>query len=488
MLKILKYSADQGSFSASKNRVDLRIPENSGVYDLSKSYINFNITADAVGSDADAVYATSVGFNESNRNGGANEFIVPPTTAVLIKHCDFVSQSKGRVESIRHCDALRCALAMYEKPKEYLKKDMGNLQSARSEQAFNKFGANELFNVGSIPSRKRSQDIRVDLKDVFGFGVIDSYDTAKFGATKIHLECNFDKLETQESINATNPWNVDYRLGGTDHGVCDAGATNGTGDVQQQTSIVTTNIYSCPEDSPFHVSQLLTITFAATAGGAGQTANVLITSIEHQANGKMKLNFKTSFKALANGDTISAATVVQKALSTRSLTINSVELVAYRRDDLTEGPSEIQWTAYSSDFDTYVPTQNFNKQYYLPANTLNSLIVFPNPIYSQEPVTSYRINLNGEPTTNRDVAVKSGLHYDMLKKSFINMGSSVVDYNEKLVVNNFDLDSDNAYKDTRAIATPVKISSNMTQMGLELTASANLSGQQCIYSQVLRKI
>ena len=144
MLKILKYSADQGSFSASKNRVDLRIPENSGVYDLSKSYINFNITADAVGSDTDAVYATSVGFNESNRNGGANEFIVPPTTAVLIKHCDFVSQTKGRVESVRHCDALRCALAMYEKPKEYLKKDMGNLQSARSEQAFNKFGANEL--------------------------------------------------------------------------------------------------------------------------------------------------------------------------------------------------------------------------------------------------------------------------------------------------------------------------------------------------------
>ena len=290
-LQIVKFSSEQGTFSTTRNRVDINLPNDGSVYDLSKSYFNFNISVPTTSANADAVYTVGLNFQESARNGGANSFIVPPTNAVLINNADMISQSKGKVESVRNVACLRSALALYEKDKSYLNNDLGNFKAHQTENVFSKHGINEIYNVGSVPSRQKSMDVRVNLNEVYGAGVIDAWDTSAFGNTKFSLECNFDKLGVDDSINATSPWNKDYRTGGIDHGVCDASAVNGSGGAVDQTSIITANVYNSPEDSPYHVSQLLTITFTSTTGGAGQTADVLISSIEHQADGKMKLNF-----------------------------------------------------------------------------------------------------------------------------------------------------------------------------------------------------
>mgnify|MGYP006409196127 CR=1 FL=1 len=113
MLNILKYSSTQGSFDATRNLVDIELPNDSGVYDLSQSFFNFNISVDAVHTaDADVVYPSGVQFTESARNGGANAQVVPPTNAVMVKHAQLISQRKGKIESLRNVDCLRANLSL----------------------------------------------------------------------------------------------------------------------------------------------------------------------------------------------------------------------------------------------------------------------------------------------------------------------------------------------------------------------------------------
>jgi len=484
---VIKYTSEQGSFSATKNIVDINIPSNSGVYDLSKSYLNFNITPDAVGSDAEAVYAVGVGFNESNRNGGVNEFLKPPTNAVIVKHCDISCQSKGRIEAIRNVACLRSNLAVYEKDKSHFKHDLGDFKSAITEQNFSKHGVNELYNEGTVLSRKRDAELRVNLKDLFGFGVVEEYDTQKYGNTRLHLECNFDKLYVDLSINNTRPWNKTNEQGNTD--LLGEFANNATavGAVDNDT-VVTKLAYEDLSDSPFHTNQLLTFTFSDTAAGGGQTADCRITDITRNVDNKLVIVVTPKIKTIANGDTMTGISAVQKAPASTSLTINSIELVAYKRTDVSSGPNEIQFMAYDSQFDNFPESQTLNKQYFLPPNTLNAVVMFPNPIYSMEPVTSYRFSVNGEPSTNRDIEVKSGLHYDQLAKTFINMGSMVKNYSEKYENTNLEPSDNATQKDMRILALPIKASGNMTQLGLELNASGNMSGNVVIYSQVMKRV
>jgi len=488
-LNIVKYSAEQGSFSATKNNVDLHLPANSGVYDLSKSYININVTCNQTATgDADAVYTSALSFVEGGGAGNVHNFVAPPTNAVIVKHCDFISQSKGSIERIRHVDALRSNLAIYQKDKSYLKEDKNAFRSAQTEQVFTKGGANEIYNIGSVGSRVRPQDIRIDLKDLFGFGVVEKYDTAKFGNTKIHLQCNFDKLGNSQSITATHPWNVAVRTGGATYGAF-ADTTSvpaGGGDLF---TIISTAVYNNIEEIPFHTNQLLTVTATETNGGAGQAPydNMRISEIVHNADGNVELTFSTAIKAVIAGAQMTNIGVVQKAPTASSVTINKVELVAYRTEDAA-GPGDIQFMSYSTESDSVPASGSLNKQYYLPPNTLNAIVMTPNNIYSTDTVTKYRFTLNNKATTNRDIELKSGLHYDQLNKSFINMGMKLSNLDESFIRANQLQTADDSRVQAHIFCTPVPVSANMTQMGLELTSSGALSGNILIFSQRMSKV
>lgn len=490
-VNIIKYPAEEGNFSAVHNRANIVLPGNTGVYDLSKSYININVSANVTSNtDAQAVYAPMLVLNESGRNGGKNRNLVNRSPAVLVKHCSVISQAKGKIESIRHVDALREGLALYEKDRSSLKQDLGQLCSARTEQHFTKGGMNEIYSQlhtnNLSQSRNKSQDLRIDLKDLFGFGVVDAYDSGKYGSTKIHLECNFDKLATQLSIGAADPWGTEYRTGGATMGAFQNVAQNNTGSPVDVFTIKSTAVYSTPEDSPFFTGQLLTVT--STTGAAQGTEHCRIQSIESTADGEIQLTFASKVRTVANGNSLTGISVIQKAPDTQTVEINGVELVAYRREDMDSGPSEIQFLAYNSDFDSYAPTQALNRQYYLPPNTLNAFVMFPSPIYSMEAITDYRFSINNVPTTNRAIEVKSGLHYDNLMKTFINAGSQVRDFGETYDDFSGNSNVDGTKQGAIILATPVPVSGSMSQFGLEINASADLTGNHCIYSQHIKKV
>ena len=72
-INIVKYPSEEGNFSATQNRANIILPANTGVYDLSKSYININISPlVSSNTDAEAVYAPMLVIQESTRNGNKN--------------------------------------------------------------------------------------------------------------------------------------------------------------------------------------------------------------------------------------------------------------------------------------------------------------------------------------------------------------------------------------------------------------------------------
>ena len=83
-VNIVKYPAEEGKFSAIHNRVNINLPGNTGVYDLSKSFININVSPlVSSNTDAEAVYAPMLVLSESTRNGNKNQNLINKSPAVV---------------------------------------------------------------------------------------------------------------------------------------------------------------------------------------------------------------------------------------------------------------------------------------------------------------------------------------------------------------------------------------------------------------------
>ena len=483
MEQVIKYSANQGSFSSNKNIVDIEIPAGSGVYDLSKSYINVNVSVNATSNTlADAVYPVSLAFVEGQA-GNATDNAKPPTNAVLVKHISIENQAKGMVEQIRDNDVLRSALAIYEKDMSYASKDLGTFGATRTENPFNVGGVNELYSTGNVLSRNRNQDIRIDLKDCLGFGVVDAYDVNKHGKTRIHAEMNFNKITTVYADEA-------QLVAGAYRGVNRNAIDDIAGTGANITVITTTAVYNSEDDSPFYTNMPLTVT-SSVDGANAENTDAIVSSIRHLASGKMELTMDRNLRTgvVANGTTFNTATVAFKNADNFSTSINKVELVAYKNNSVSEGAVDIQFSSFHTQSDAYPQQTELNRQYFLPANCMNFIISSNKPIYPDATnLSSYRISLDNKPTTNRDVEVKSALHYDMLNKTFLNMGRQLRNNKEKLVKNNNTEDENAGNLDVRIIASPVPLQARQTQLGLELNGSGNLNGNHKIFSHVIKQI
>ena len=529
MENIVKIRSVQGAFdtTGNKNIVDFHINENSGVIDLSKSYVAMSVrmNADSVATvipnkigalgvnSNSGVYDVDIQFAESTLAGGNRNDLNNTTTGMLVKHAQMMSNRKGKVESVRNNDVLRVNRAIYTKDVEEQRKSIQGYQKAMNGcgDFINFSGLNELYKEGATQSRVKDHEIKIPLSEIVNIadakdenGNAIGYDTSSsaYGRTQLHLEMNFDKLSTRTNVLAN---------GSTEAGFWDKHAEASTDDygavsipniavANQNRTLITTAVYTDLQNSPFYNNQKLLVNATGGTGhDAGRTITgdvvAVINSIEHidtGANaGKLQLNLGNDLRVDNQvGDTYTGVTVkgCPAVAGETSLTINSMELVATLVPD-PDPAEEIEFTTFLNENDTFPATQRrVVKNYLIEANCRNVYIMFPDSIHSSAPLNEYRLSLDNKDVTNRRVLRGSPLHKDLVGRAFKNEGKLVKNLRERIVNSQGASATDHGTNPMFILAIPVPLLDRPQRLGVELEFSADSGGEIALYKEVIRVV
>ena len=466
MERIIKISSDNsfseqaipGQFVNSK-LLDLTIPGN-GTYDLSKSYINLNmsiINAKGVGNnvagatDNDTAQYNSVIQLAQDVTGKNKRYVA--SVATLVRNAQMESQNRGMVESIRRVDTLRTLLY-------YLENDVKEIQDG-----LDKFGSFQgrrgpgnktvdqnaivVVNTGidgiadlSHTSNSIDRDYRINFSDLFGVGNA-MWNGRVYGDTRINLELNINKLLLEQCGGQEDVTAVPANLGTGNYGSC--ADQNGVGQGTPLTVLSTTGTYKDPQlNFPFHVGQAIEVNGVDSVGAPGgiPASRVIIDSIQYQNNNNtnppspvaaevMIITTRTPFyttpgaqgNANLTGLTIKAVTA-NGLLS--QIRINRAELVLTEMVGV-DGPEEIDYRTYSTEEQNGNGAVNYFNQYAVEPNAQNLIVAHckANEIMPDRAWEEYRIAINNvDQTGNRSVFYRKNLHQDRVLRFMNNRGQT----------------------------------------------------------------
>ena len=390
----------------------------------------------------------------------------------LVRNASMFSATKGKLEDIRRSDVIRATMKAYTDDIEDVEaRSIGGLapQAKTNPWASGRFAA--LVGVGSTASEYKSHELRIMLKDIFNIAATEEYDSAKMGATTIHLELNLDRVELKQALSAVpDVWNRYYHNQ-------QVGTISGPSNIKYKTALTvtktngtaasTSNViemaapYQSLEDSPFYTNQMVKVT--TTYSGTGTTTPpayptqgsvkwAVIKAITWDKDTqRVTLDFGAQVLttgAITVGDFnvdrdvegIPATSLADK------LSYQSVELTAVRQPDLQSGPDKIQYTTLQAQSDQWANGTEHIRSYYLPPQTETAFIVMPSKqntgdfsdILGCARIGEYRFTVNGESVTNRPVPFMqvpvvavaadaktekgSSLHYNLIAEALMNSG------------------------------------------------------------------
>tara|TARA_R110000796_G_scaffold68851_3_gene157449 strand:- start:1738 stop:3501 length:1764 start_codon:yes stop_codon:yes gene_type:complete len=436
MENIIRIPSQQSSFNATNNLVDIIIPGNSGVYDLSEMYITIdtrlNVTTVAAAGDRGPQGAGYIEAEDAVQNvlmgishGPASIYDKTACPVeILVRNCSLMSQSKGKVEDIRRSDRLRATM------KSYLQ-DLDDVQSAAltgftsgaAKTTPFAFGVNaELFGEGTVLSKRETHEIRIYLRDLFEIAKTDAWDSAVYGNTHIHLELNLSDIflrqdlgDTVDAVQGGQAWTKIYHnpyvaaplaagepkviYSKSDPVVYDVGGGAGPNLPANsvQTTVTMSAVYQSLEDSPFWVGQILTLTALVSAtsqGGSGATTVPAIAAKKWAVVKGITYDPITKKITLDFGATISTVTAVTNGgaagyqqemvvtgwdadIDASTIEYDTIELTAIRRTDMDSGPKQIQYNQWMVQSDQWSSATTLNRSYFLPPRTSTAVIVLP---------------------------------------------------------------------------------------------------------------
>ena len=444
--KVIRITSQQGFSSQftnairpkTLNLVDFTIPSGM-VIDMSKSYISFNSNiSNNAGETVNASWWLDV--------NGAEQINVP--NSALIKNCSISCGSVGQLESIQRQDSLACGMWAISHTAEERKSDMNTLAAYNGSAGngiYTSFNldriSNNVTNDGStvvtglnganLTSANVERDLKVPLKDIFGVGAVEDFDTSKWGEVNIHCETNFNKLFSHQ-------WGGDEdTLTGFDGTTAQGAMQDIVFAVGDKLTSVTTKLghgeweYTCP----FYVGQHCifkgtndgTLLPAFAAGGFP----VVIKSIQFQTdntanpptgNNKVTITFEDNTYTATAAGTCSDITLQAKVDQTALVnTIHSAELVLYA-SDATDTANAYEYMTYSSQQDNGNKLVSFNRGYMVEGDAENIMIACMNDggIAPLRTIESYRYAIdNDEQTGNRDIVIGSSLQYERLNRCLV---------------------------------------------------------------------
>jgi len=546
MDKIIRISSVQGEHDilGNKNLVDYHINANSGVYNLRDSYISVNVsntfkndtaintTGHVKGNtDHERIVFLNYKENATQRFVGA-QFIVPPSTAVIVKNAQMVSSTKGVIESIRRVDMLRANQYSYVRNQEQLSSNVNGLlltteygqNTCESRQPYTECvnidqSATSTTDGQPVSSIYRDHEIRIPLQEVFNFcQYADMYDSAVYGQTHINLECQFDKLVAGQSNS--NLLTTRYRATTGESFLGDMqDLPNTTGNnLTLINKAMTQNSYGLDgiELSPFYigmkvkldnsagannvVAKITTITSIVIYDGVsdikfGAETVPSGTDLAIGANkGKLLLEFDGSYlDALANGANANGLKLTTHDLGgndTQTLTIQNVDLVMKMVRGEGQAPKQIEYNKFDLEEDSFAIVQDkiLNRYYDIPPNCDSIwLLLTRNQTYAfgddNEKIDKYRITIDNVELSNRDIQMHSQLHKNLVAECLERQGLPLRSLNEQFTQWNFNDGVSSVKHDSFIIGVPVPNKPMNQKLGIEIhpVAGDTLKGFISVY-------
>ncbi len=528
MANIIRYASKQGELDVgadgTKKLLDFSIPANSGTYDLSKCYVDLSIRGifvqatavhNTVSGDSTGVFAGSAEIQENQPAAAdANNRLnyttaVNASGAVLVKNCEVVSSLRGRIAASRNVRVIRGNLSAYNQSSEERRDETTRVGGSRQPRNPFEFGnLAELTGEGQEPSQQKNLGVKIHLKDLVNFGKVQNYDSAKMGRLDIHLEMEMSEenggriVYRQNFLAGGAPWNARQKLEATLplYNALDnvPAAVVPGGQTADPTSVQTTAKYTSVKDSPFWVGQKLSITCAAAAAGAATFTRVhKIRSIVHNDGGAVAGD---KGKLVLNLDTTNLnvqLTAGQQLQQMTAVSVDPVVTFACDSQDLVcsvsdaPGADSLDYSEYHLVEDNVAAgTQSLQRTYQIPPNTINCVVLFPSPIYSHDFISTYRVSINNESLTTRDVEYGSAEHIDLLKKSAMNRGMKLKDNNEQLQISAGRQGQDASYLAVKSIQFPVPLSSATQLLDLEvnLDAARTFTGRVNLFFEQVKSV
>lgn len=477
-------SQETGAYSATKNRMSFVIPETADVVDLSKSYINVNMSLNGDGTNISAVNVDFTDF-------AANTHSVDPS--MLVKNVSVDTAKKGLIESIRRADIYASMRKQYEEDdQDKIDKNHLGLNCPRGKNKFALSPFREL-NVDRA-SRELDHDVRIPLRDILGVGSVPQYDLSKFGRTKLSLEMNFDKISADFSLgNGDNSWTDNTN----ELGSMTSTTTNNTGGDKDEIVLITNKTYEIEDfkyECPFWVDQQLEVT-RTDKNGAG-TVTIRVAAVGYNSgNKKLFITTTPAYGTAADGSDINTISVKGVNPATNDLVINSAELVVEYNSD-KNAPSQVSIMTATTEEDNGSARTSLNKQYMVEPEAMSVMVCFPeaNSVYSNKPFTSYRVSVDNEPLTNRDVERDSPLDYDRKARYMQNKGKAVSCLRQKQLnkteePKKAEANSVRYDRDNNSILEALPITQDMKKLGLEVNSTgSHLINDIVIFKEMLKTL
>lgn len=431
--KVIRIASQQG-FSDSwttadpsnLNLLDFTIPSGM-IVDLSKSYIAFNteVTHAAGGNFATGLEPTNTMIKMNGLNAADDAIEVP--NVALIRNAHINCDAKGMIESIRRVDTLKSSLWNLEHDAEDRKDDMnaftapkgvrgiGNQSSYFLDPCTQSKDANDVDIVGA-ESRNIARDVKVPIKDIFGIGEADDWNTSKFGETRIHCETNWKDVRAE-------------KLGGNEETCLSFDGTNQWGKMSDQTlvaaaataEVITEITYDDWQlKVPFFLGQRCLI--SATTNNADPNpadVPVEISAISYNSgNRKVYITFSAAWFTEGQGAGVTLSDILLKADNTYvpGVTVNKAELVLFTKSPMPTADS-YNYVTYTTEQDNGNAIDSFSRGYVVEPSAQNLFVALcrSGKKLPTTQIVSYRYAVDNEDQTgNRSIAPASPLQYDRL--------------------------------------------------------------------------
>lgn len=418
MNKEVKYNSVQGGpFNTSQNRVNFQLP-NFGVYDMSKSYINLNVQMEVVestGAGGVGVYNVDLAWNNTAKD---NTPYYPNVS--LCKNAWLKTGKQGMVENIRRVDVLKSLMTTYKSTVEE--------QTSKSYYAGNQISnprysaRNSIYvdlNKEGVHKSRYNQiaPVKIPLGDLFDFCFqADELDLSKCNGANIELELNINK------VKGVFIDNIDNLVAGAEK-LFNCVNLDTEGEQLTLNPIALTNSI---DESPYYVGQKILVN-ATGNGGAGNLTNqpaVIASITRNPTTGALTLGLEQTIGNLNAGESWSDVVLSSSVPTSVTPKFNFAEVVLVELPMSSSSVDAIEFSTFTTEETNGNGLTNYQNQFLIEPESDAVILAFPDvetDLVSQHTITDYRLRLDNEDLTDRNVELNSPLYYDRLTRAFLQM-------------------------------------------------------------------